>query len=69
MKPKTNNEPKTLKEITEEDIMSQKVNYVLVDDLKAEAVKWVKKMISEPKDFIAEDEFIKFFNLTEEDLQ
>jgi len=44
---------------------------IYIPDLKAEAVKWVKSFINQNSVFTihAEKAFIKFFNLTEEDLK
>ena len=49
-------------------------DFVPIDELKAEVVKWVKvyldeKQTDEKYGWILAEEFKEFFNLTEEDLQ
>lgn len=51
---------KTLKDILSE---AEEYEFVRVDNLKAEAIKWVKK----DKE-LDELDFMNFFNITEEDL-
>ena len=43
--------------------------YCWTDELKAEAVKWAKRMNDDDVDEHAITSFMNFFNLTEEDLE
>ncbi len=71
-----NKELKTLKDLTYEE-KENKIKYyniVLVRELKAEAIKWVKKLRKEAgshvyKNLEIQDWIKHFFNLTEEDLE
>ena len=59
---------RSLKDI--EKIKGFKYSDYIIEELKAEAVKWVKKLRVEFKDNSGKTDFIKeFFNLTEEDLK
>ena len=58
---------KTLKDIS---FLNGSLKYVYEDELKQEAIKWVKDMRKGSGDTeLSEDNFKRFFNITEEDLK
>jgi len=60
---------KTLKDIEDDPIVMQHCNRVVSSqDLRQEAINWVKWFEAHEQDATA-SEFIKFFNLTDEDLK
>ena len=59
---------KTLKDLVEERGEKYKYHIVFLDELKTEAIKWVKDMQIK-KHYMCADYFKHFFNITEEELK